>query len=429
MRRKLLYSFGILFSLFIISFLLSSCDLFNKIESAKKAEPENEGIDEDTDDDIDPIPSYNYYTIIFKDYDGKIIQTSRIKEGTLPKYEGDDLKRKSDNNYSYAFSGWSPTIVNANSDQIYVATYSQTPLPYSRNNNKIYFGSYPQTKVEATVENGLSSIEFDPNTWTSYFYFIESEQPDFMYYLDVDTNNDGLYDYRGVYFTEYRPIYNSAKSTINTSYQDNNGYDPDEIYWFSFDPIEWDIMVDASDKALLISNLILDSQEFYSSEEETLIEHNGGIGYANNYELSNIRKWLNISFYNIAFTDNEKSYVNEIVVDNSGLTHGIDTNEYACNDTRDKMFLLSYSEEYSFRSLLENEGAAKSTDYAKSQGLFVIEDSSTTYNGYSSWWLRTPMYNSPKAVYIKNFSGGVSYVIDYTTRVDYGVRPACWINL
>ena len=306
---------------------------------------------------------------------------------------------------------------------LYDVTITATARPFIKEGNKIYFGTYPQTEVEATAENGLISIEFD-DSWTSYNYYISSTISDYMFYKDVDTNGDGRFDYRGVYFTQYRPAWISDPSTEDNSYQDNNGYTTNTIYWFSYDPIEWDILTISSGKALLLANLILDSQDYYSSNSNTSFSHNGGTGYCNNYELSNIRQFLNDNFYKTAFNDLQKAIIETIEVDNSASSTEEKASKYACNNTLDKMFLLSYSDltnsSYGLDSQLARQ--TKGTDYAKAQGLQAY----ASYYGNSCWWLRSP-HDTVSGAYCIYWDGVFEGNIIFITQ--RGVRPALWIEL
>ena len=299
-------------------------------------------------------------------------------------------------------------------------TITTTICFYTREGNKIYFGTYPQTNVTATTDNGLLSITFDSSTWTSYRYYESSSQSDFMYYKDVDIDNNGTYDYRGVYFTQYRPVTSLISSSTDNASQNDNGYSTNTIYWFSYDLIEWDILTESSGKALIIANLILDSQEYYPSDSQSQFTHNGGIGYANNYELSAIRKFLNDNFYNTAFNELQKALIETTTVDNSVASTGQSSNKYACNNTNEKMFLLSYKEATTYYTI-STARLAKGSDYAKCQGLGV--DSS---NGNSFWWLRSPYYKG-NCAYFVNIDDYGNYYYVYCTNC--GVRPACWINL
>ena len=243
-----------------------------------------------------------------------------------------------------------------------------------------------------------------------------------MYYKDVDIDNNGTYDYRGVYFTQYRPYNYSSFISKDRTYQDDNGYSTNTIYWFSYDPIEWDILTESSGKALIIANLILDSQDYYPNSSESSFSHNGGTGYANNYELSAIRKFLNDNFYNTAFNELQKAFIETTIVDNSASSTGTNPNKYACNNTNDKMFLLSYEEATTYYTS-STARQAEGSDYAKCQGLDVYKS-----NGNSYWWLRSSPYSNHAyygyGVYYDGtiYYGEVGYAIG-------GVRPACWINL
>ncbi|MCR5350450.1 MAG: DUF6273 domain-containing protein [Acholeplasmatales bacterium] len=302
-----------------------------------------------------------------------------------------------------------------------IASDSFESIVYTKENNKIYFGSYPQTKVEATIENGLAGITYD-STWTSYGYSVSSTQSNFMYYKDVDTNNDGIYDFRGVYFTQYRSYMYSLSSTY--TYQYDNGYSTKTIYWFSYDPVEWIILEEKDGKALIIANLILDSQEYNPSNNTGKYTHNGGTGYANNYELSSIRKWINETFYITTFNGLQEALIDKTTVENAASTTSNSTNPYTCNTTEDKMFLLSYGEAWNYFNS-NDARQAKATDYAKCQGAYVLTNGKYAGNAY--WLLRSPYSDSSiESSVISQVGSETNQNVAYTC---YGVRPACWITL
>ena len=301
---------------------------------------------------------------------------------------------------------------------------------YLRENNKIYFGKYPQTEVkDSYLINELNTLAGNKPTlkstynWTYYNYYILSSISNFMFYQDIDYDKDGIYDYRGVCFTQYRPFHYHCSPIKDGSYQDDNGYLTNTIYWFSYDPIEWDILKEENDKSLIISNLILDSQEYYSSYSIETFDHNGGYGYANNYELSKIRKFLNDNFYNTAFNELQKEIIEITTVDNSAKSTVSDSNIYACNDTNDKMFLLSYKEAITYY-LSDSKRETQGSDYAKSQGLYV---NSSDMNSY--WWLRSPCnYNGDRANGVLK-DGRVDNDYCHVFKTYFGVRVACQIIL
>ena len=66
----------------------------------------------------------NYYTIIFQNWDGLVLMNiTGVAEGTLPIYTAELPTRPEDDEFTYAFIGWTPEIVPATEDAIYTATY------------------------------------------------------------------------------------------------------------------------------------------------------------------------------------------------------------------------------------------------------------------------------------------------------------------
>ena len=286
---------------------------------------------------------------------------------------------------------------------------------YTRDGNYIYFGSYPQSEVtDDALKATLTNAAGDTSTWTSYDYYIRGYTSDFMVYKDVSYNGER---YRGVYFTHYRPYYTTEGPKADNSMQDNNGYYINTVYWFKYEPIKWEILSESDGDAFLCAELILDSQDFHYTYNQT------NSFYANNYEESHIRAWLNESFYDTAFTAAEKNAIKTTVVDNSESTTGYISNPYACNNTNDKVFLLSYSEatnsSYGFSIYDYNSRIKIPTAYAKAQGAHV-------FSGAGLWWLRSPSDLDDYDARLVNFDGYV-YILVYNTYI--GVVPALHLTL
>ena len=341
------------------------------------------------------------------------LRATNIPSGLTIKWSRSDGKIKNGDTYTFIVPTYSITITVT------------TTKPYTKEGNKLFFGTYPQTEVKDNalineLNDFVGTLPTSENkySWSDYNYYYDGSISSFMFYKDIDYDNDGSYDYRGVYFTQYRPGYSSEGSPISP-YQNRNGYKTNTIYWFSYDPIEWDILEEKSGKALIIANLILDSQEYCPADEfkNETFEHNGKNGYANNYELSNIRKWLNYNFYNTAFNELQKTLIDITMVNNNSYSTGEDSNSYACSNTSDKMFLLSYREAKNYY-ISESDRQAKGTDYAKSQGLIDID-------GY--WWLRSPISTFPYTAYYVSGEGKLNG--NSVSLTIYGVRPALWILL
>ena len=248
----------------------------------------------------------------------------------------------------------------------------------------VEFGSYPQSLVtDQNVLDLLSEYSFNSSSWNSYNYWVRNYQNrDIMSYKDVDLDSDGNPDYRGVYIKEYRDHHSSNAPTLDTCSQDEL-FDLQKEYWFKYEPLEWRVVGEpTSEKIELLSEKGIDSQYFtgYFQTKDIMFNHNGGSGYSNNYALSDVRLFLNDFFYNSAFNDEEKIMITSTLVENGTGTMRPAGEKYACENTTDNVFLLSYNEavENNF-----NEGVYI-TDYAISQ------NAKTFTNDKASWLLRSP---------------------------------------
>lgn len=112
----------------------------------------------------------------------------------------------------------------------------------------------------------------------------------------------------------------------------------------------------------------------------------------------------------------------KIEVDNSASSTGYSSNQYACENTKDKIFLLSYKE-----ANKNNLGFGSSSDRIKQPTDFALANNaskSLTEGEGGYWWLRSYNdYNYASAVVTvgDNYCHGV--YID-----NYGVVPALTIS-
>jgi len=300
---------------------------------------------------------------------------------------------------------------------------------YSRNGNSIEFGLYPQTQVidtslTSTLDEiaGILPTSSNSYSWTSYGYYSLGNISNYMWYIDIE---EGGEKYRGVYFTQYRPYWTTNSTSTNNSYQDDNGYNINTVYWFKYELIKWTIVEESNGYATLVCDIAIDSQEYYSNDTSKSHSHNGGEGYSNNYALSNIRKWLNETFYNTAFNELQKSIILTTEVDNSVSSTGFDTNSYVCVNTNDKIYLLSYQEAITYYSTYASRQKT-STDYAKSQGCYSSTDGS--YLGNCNWWLRSAGKNSSTSVFGIESDGEISNRKS-NENAHFGVIPTIKIKL
>ena len=163
--------------------------------------------------------------------------------------------------------------------------------------------------------------------------------------------------------------------------------------------IEWLVLDVSGSKALVISKYCLDAARFHGKQT------------AVTWETCDLRKWLNGTFLEEAFTSAEKARILETEISTPKSAYG---NRSGGNDTVDRVFCLSSDEANTyFSSDADRKGTL--TKYAEGK---------TSYNW---WWLRSPGGETDAAKAIVNGSGAVTTGGNWVDNND-SVRPAMWIS-
>ena len=72
------------------------------------------------------------FTVVWKNYDGTVLKTDTdLLYQAMPEYAGQTPTREKDAQYTYTFSGWSPSISKIVDDVVYIAQYSTTINKYT----------------------------------------------------------------------------------------------------------------------------------------------------------------------------------------------------------------------------------------------------------------------------------------------------------
>lgn len=272
----------------------------------------------------------------------------------------------------------------------------------------IYFGSYPQS---------AASGSFTAGTWV---------KDNNVWYTDITSGNN-----------KYRGVKTSESGSVS---------------WFRYDPIKWKVLAVEGKKALILSELVIDSQPYQSTisrpnpdQYNKEYSYNENNTYANNYADSTIREWLTTTFYNNAFSALQKGVIAMTTVDNNDTAIGdySNGNKFFCDDTEDKIFLLSKGEvKYTAYGFTYTKNETINT--TKQKGTSAYSYKVITANGYEPtsgawWWIRTPAYSATReysgtpvdtpnksdlAHNIKAAGTIWSTVVDTASG---GVVPAMWI--
>lgn len=183
-------------------------------------------------------------------------------------------------------------------------------------------------------------------------------------------------------------------------------------------PIEWLVLARDGDKALLISCYGLDAQPYNTSIIDVT------------WETCTLRKWLNGTFYNKAFSSAEQAAILTTNVDNSKSQCYSAWNTSGGNNTHDKVFLLSYAEANKYFGVtysgdINTKSRVAPTAYAIAQGAFR-NSSKHVDSTNTGWLLRSPGNGRGKAAVVFPIGSLGSIGVSYDSSA---VRPALWVNL
>ena len=182
--------------------------------------------------------------------------------------------------------------------------------------------------------------------------------------------------------------------------------------------IKWLVLEVKDNKALLISCHILDVAQYHSAWEEVT------------WEKSALRKWMNGSFYNNAFSNSDRDRIVSVENENPENKYSGFAAISGGFDTKDKVFALCTAEVVEYFGV-EVRGfhnpknttealATEWTEYAISR-----QDPDDEY-GYRGWFTRSPASTRKEVAFVS--ANGYAFN-SYSVQGNQGVRPAVWIKL
>lgn len=279
-------------------------------------------------------------------------------------------------------------------------------IPSIDSENIVTYGLYPQDNVND--EDLIDKLEKSELTkYNGYHYY------DHEYYVKK----------KAKLYRDENGNYPSITEFDNGDIFSNN-----EMYWFKVQPMTWRVLESSDSEMLLLSNVVTETVKYLTERDIREIDEKPI--YPNNYEYSNAREWLNSTFYDNAFIFN-KNPITVSEVDNSISTTTLDDEKYACENTMDKVFMLSHkdytNQNYGFSSDFSNSPTRqlKSTDYFRiTGGLYgtTIDDLFSSY-----LWTRSPASNDGNSVSKINRSGGLNTSDGGSSYC--GLQPAITIHM
>lgn len=420
----------------------------------------------------------DYHTVVWLNYDNSILYIDdKVEDGTVPVYNGETPYKPGTNSYNYAFTGWSPNVVEAYSDAAYVAQFSICyQLSITSNdlnrgtvsiisgrgipNETITIEAFPKENHFFDGWYGGStlisreqrySFVMPSNNYSLSAKFLtqdEKNKKDFAIIPEINNTDKtityGLYPQKNINDSLLLSslnaltvpeangwyLYNNEyyAKTIAKPYDSNYVFDngttivSGETYWFKCEPITWKILENSNGQYYLLSSLLLDTHRFDDDSQ--------------NYAESELRTWLNNEFYNSAFALGD-SYIEITNVDNSAVTTDDEYNSNVCDDTQDKVFPPSYKDylEHNF-GFNSNRGNVKSrecktTDWSRANGARYMTNQSYLYNGY--YCSRSPTSFSTTYIWTIDPCGAILSMLGEDCgeyyQPNYGVRPAITLSI
>lgn len=311
----------------------------------------------------------------------------------------------------------------------------------------VYFGDWPQT-IKSELVNVDESQSMEMGGFTYY------KGSDDCWYAKVSAST----------------VYDSAKT-----FSDGTEIKEGDAYYFKVEPIKWrvlstdfdhDLNSETEGKTLLLAESILTVQPYYGNEYKDFSKIptiDSAKIYPCNYKYSNVRAYINGTqnqfvidgeeaneytidwtgkgFLQSAFREKAQSLIETTTVDNSvdstgrnpvhGTT-GVADKDCICDNTNDKIFLLSMLEsdndEDFFKQVVsfKDETRVRSlTDYTKLPSNYSAKNTDAP----ETWWLRSPWTNI--TVHFILSTGAVDTNEDIEMRRLYygkGIVPALCVS-
>ena len=176
--------------------------------------------------------------------------------------------------------------------------------------------------------------------------------------------------------------------------------------------IEWLVLAKEGNKLLLVSDKALDCQRYNESYDDVT------------WETCSLRKWMNNTFLNEAFSTEEQKMIQSTNV-SADENPEYDTDPGKA--TTDKVFQLSINEVNKYFAS-DEERMCVPTAYAIENGAYTSSSYTKGVIATCWWWLRSPGDTQDCAAYVY-LDGGVREAGPDVDNVYGCVRPAIWISL
>ncbi|MBR7078298.1 MAG: InlB B-repeat-containing protein [Clostridia bacterium] len=125
------------------------------------------------------------YTVEFRNFDGKVLQSGEVEYGTTPEYTGSKPEKEGDAQYSYEFAGWTPEIKAVAGKATYTAVFTSVVNKYTvefvdedgnvLQSEELEFGVTPEYKGETPVKKADENNTYEFAGWSTEIKAVDGE--------------------------------------------------------------------------------------------------------------------------------------------------------------------------------------------------------------------------------------------------------------
>jgi hypothetical protein len=256
----------------------------------------------------------NTYTVIWQNHDGTTLETdTNVSYGTTPAYNGVTPVRTGSAQYSYSFTGWSPTIANVTGDVTFTAQFAETTNAYTvtwqnhdgtvlETDSNVPYGTTPTFNSSNPTKTSTDDYDYGFTGWLPAIASVTAN----VTYVAQFTEN-----------LNYIPITNAQefsniRNNLSGNYRLMNDIDLDSIEWQPIGTATSPFTGTLDGNEFTISNLKITTSQVYVG----LFGYNGGL--IKNLSLSDVN-------INVVGGLSSKIYGGAFVGYNSGILENLDT--------------------------------------------------------------------------------------------------------
>jgi len=226
----------------------------------------------------------NKYTVRFVNEDGTELQSSDVAYGETPVYTGETPTKAATAQYTYTFSGWSPTISAVTGDTTYTATYSSMVNEYTvrfvnedgteLQSSDVAYGETPVYTGETPTKTATAQYTFTFKGWDKEIVSVTGEATyTATYNSTVNKYTVTFYDEDGTTVLEIKELEYGQNPVYNNGQNPTKQATAEKTYTFAgWTPTVVTVTENASYRATFTDETNVYAVTWYDKDGSTILE-------------------------------------------------------------------------------------------------------------------------------------------------------------